>query len=509
MEYILLQAPAGLQIASMILAMVVCVILVMYLFYLRNQERLKSTDRKDVIQSVQEVAKALSWKSFKGDPSPMDETVETFLKKHETDEFRAFRYRGNYIFPQIMGLLSEFFDYVSPTNSWYITQNKETEMSEIVLQLKKANKSVYLRIGSLYKPVPDLFEQEIEKEFISEGKVMVAKDISFLVPIEGYDLKEKHIKQAVLSSLVTFKKRTMSPEGYMYYLSINSMGGMTTTEEPIDKLNIVDGKMPVRTEILNYNVMGLAQDVSATVAKILVSEQRPNILITGKPGTGKTTTANRILVDMYRENPGILPLVVDVADLDLILTPKFKGWINNEFCPLHGKRLLIVLDNAVQIIESSRYQETLKSFMDGAQKEHLNLQWMLIADVEISDLPKAFTRKGRTQIKIYNGEFDEPWALQIADTVRKNLAKGLSYDLPGLKTDITEKNISSPGKAVIEQIYNRVLPVGLDEEVKRVLQSMDSEDLTIDGEVELKEEKSSSKKEDLFKNFKPIKIGSD
>ena len=102
----------------------------------------------------------------------------------------------------------------------------------------------------------------------------------------------------------------------------------------------------------------LPSSVQQTLAGIMTQADLPNLLLTGKAGTGKTTVARAIAADLDMD-----VLVINASDengIDVLRT-KLKDFASS--ISFDGKRKMLILDEADYLNPQST-QPALRAFME-------------------------------------------------------------------------------------------------------------------------------------------------
>jgi len=158
-----------------------------------------------------------------------EQTVATFRQKYDDEEdFSANAYEGRFGINLIEEELLNFFDQYEVAQQIF----KDGKAIQQLIKLTKKNKVVYLVMwlddldASLLNDMSySLVEQDIEIEDDNE-KVTIATQIGFIVPAQGYEMKENYISSIIDGArleLKPFQLETLK-QGQFFEINENAEG---------------------------------------------------------------------------------------------------------------------------------------------------------------------------------------------------------------------------------------------------------------------------------------------
>ena len=286
-----------------------------------------------------------------------------------------------------------------------------------LLKLTVNNEHVYIYIPALKKRIVnqeefDVYAEGVLKSIEEQTDGFYSTGVCNRVVVLGgipdnISLKLKMIEYYVEESIVYAVPGNKSKLLFGEFTAFGGINIINSSIPHIENLLPFDNypvkKIKVQSELIEVNKEKRSEFVNTLAELIVNPEDTSHILIQGKSGSGKSTLIKRVLNTIYNKTEELRPNITIYMEED---GKNFMSAIQNDPATLrnytkkYGKKSVVIIDNANEIVTNKRYVDVLASIMDGVNAID-NLQIIfLVNENSMDNIAKDFKRTGRIDLNI-------------------------------------------------------------------------------------------------------------
>jgi hypothetical protein len=320
------------------------------------------------------------------------------------------------------------------------------------------------KIGVVEANVPEHLKRFIKFDDKNNQAFMhVVSQGAALVGTNGYSVKADFIDS--LQSLSGLPQQVGTAISTLMYHRFDMLGGDLYTK-PIFK-------SPSQGYISVYNDRELVVDYHGNkyvvtqqkaldiVANIAIAQERATIILDGAPNSGKTAF-QAFLQEALCQNPNVNQVVLgNNDDLRAFIGLEGRSLQTRWAEQAHDQLNVVVIDDAVGILEDPTLRESLASFMDGQMKNQLNLVLVLSINRSLDDVPVDLKRPGRMSVTVHfprlTGQDAKDLVTELESKIKPpkviedRAEEGKTYEIGEVFDWITNKDFSTDLREALEE----------------------------------------------------------